>query len=115
VRPPTRSWLVAATVLVAACLGCASAVPRVSTSMVAAARAELGDVDPDTLRTGYDAYRARCAGCHHLVPPADHAVDAWPGHVEEHRSRLELSDAEIQAITAYLQAGWLVREGSRGR
>jgi mono/diheme cytochrome c family protein len=102
-------------VLVAACSSCTSAVPRVDASMAAAARSELSDVDPDLLRTGYDAYRARCAGCHHLVPPGDHPAEVWPGLVEEHRSRLDLSDAETRAITAYLQAGRLVHEGRVGR
>jgi mono/diheme cytochrome c family protein len=86
-------------------LGCVSAVPRVDASLVSAARGAAIEADVQLLEQGYGAYRTRCAGCHQLVAPADRTFEDWPVVVEGHRQRLGLSDAEVEAITAYLQAG----------
>lgn len=97
--------------LVACFMGCISAVPRVDENLVGAARGAAIEADVHRLEEGYEAYRTRCAGCHQLVPPGERSVEEWPVTVEDHRQRLELTDAEVEAITAYLQAGRAVHEG----
>jgi hypothetical protein len=99
-------WLAAGALLA----GCFSAVPRVDAGLVRVAREAHLEADRECLLAGYEAYRSRCTGCHQLVPPGDHDVGAWPALVGEHRERIELTDAEVEAIVAYLQAGRLVRE-----
>ena len=102
------AWLGAGILVV----GCVSAIPRVDAGLVRAAREVQRDADAGRLRAGYDAYRSRCAGCHHLVPPANHSADTWPALVTDHEDRLELTDSEVDSIVLYLQAGRLVQESS---
>ncbi len=98
-------------VVVTVLLGCLSAVPRVDAGLVNAAREAELDADVDRLAQGYETYRARCAGCHQLVVPGERAVEDWPVVVEGHRQRLALTDAEVEVITTYLQAGRALAEG----
>jgi mono/diheme cytochrome c family protein len=99
-------WLLVVTVLV----GCVSTVPRVDTGLVQIARQAQFDADTERLQAGYEAYRNRCVGCHQLVPPGEHAVDAWPALVADHRDRFQLTDSEAALIALYLQAGRLAHE-----
>lgn len=81
----------------------------------------LRATEPEALPTGEgaDLFRDRCARCHALPDPAQHAPEEWSKVVERMRENMraaevdELSDAEAAAIAAYLERAARAGNGPR--
>ena len=64
---------------------------------------------PDLAGAQTEEFRNNCARCHALPSPYQHTAEQWPAVVERMRKHIkdynmpEITDAEVNSITAYLQ------------
>jgi hypothetical protein len=92
---PGGLWYLTSASRIAAGLGLALA-------LAACASLPAGPVDAPAV------YRARCALCHPPWSPTDFAAAEWPRYVRKYAPRAGLTQAERDAVLAYL-----VREAER--
>lgn len=52
---------------------------------------------------GARIWRMTCNRCHNLRPPTEYSQEEWPVIVRHMRTRADLSRAEAEAVTAFLQ------------
>lgn len=56
------------------------------------------------LATGRSLYVTRCIECHSLPRAKEHPAAEWPALVKRMARRSDLTPADQQAVTAYIQA-----------
>jgi mono/diheme cytochrome c family protein len=84
--------------LALAVIGCASAIPHLSSYDKASVPAEWANVD---LEHGRSVYIKNCGACHTLHSPAEHPDD-WKKLFGEMASKATISETDSTAVLAYL-------------
>jgi len=85
-------------------IGCAEFAPPPPVSPALVANASREHANPQTLSHGRSLFVSRCLECHTLPSVAKHSPEQWPHLVSRMSDRANLSEAERNAITAYLRA-----------
>ncbi len=90
-------------------VSCATAVPRVSPELIAAARARDPDASGEGLERGRDLFTTRCDTCHSLPPPTSHSASEWPGFVASMGKKARLDQVQQDEILRYVLAARSLR------
>jgi mono/diheme cytochrome c family protein len=63
------------------------------------------------LDAGYEIYRGRCAGCHHLPLPTAHGEEKWRRAMQEMAPKAKLTPEEHDLVLRYILAVRVRGEG----